>query len=189
MLHALLATKKTEFQFFRIPDGHKVPSEVAALDIQIEMNCPSVQKEGSFHTHSRVTSHESRLTSHESRVTSHDSVMSESVPLWPVPTPTRPSPTSRLRPLITPLSNRILVAICVRMAPLSVTVSTSLACRCRLPACVCATRPLQRSPWLSTVRSRRSLPPQWLSPVELVLGVRKGRSWRERRFFPISSLS
>ena len=24
----LVATKKTEFQFFRIPDGHKVPSEV-----------------------------------------------------------------------------------------------------------------------------------------------------------------
>ena len=27
MLHALLATKKTEFQFFWIPDGHKVPSQ------------------------------------------------------------------------------------------------------------------------------------------------------------------
>ena len=41
--------------------GLLTKAEVAALDIQIEMNCPSVQKEGSFHTHSRVTSHESRL--------------------------------------------------------------------------------------------------------------------------------
>ena len=50
--------------------GLLTKAEVAALDIQIEMNCPSVQKEGSFHTHSRVTSHDSdsRVTTHESRL-------------------------------------------------------------------------------------------------------------------------
>ncbi len=51
----LVATKKTEFQFFRIPDGHKVPSQAGVM---ISSFSVFLIFWGWFH----VTDHESKAT-------------------------------------------------------------------------------------------------------------------------------